>query len=62
MSQIETFVNAAVLFDYFLAPNAVDCFDGDGQPVIKHGRTPTQPLNFRQALLSIREHAFFTSP
>eukprot|EP00117_Sycon_ciliatum_P002292 scpid6074/ scgid2199/ 1-phosphatidylinositol 4,5-bisphosphate phosphodiesterase eta-2; Phosphoinositide phospholipase C-eta-2; Phosphoinositide phospholipase C-like 4; Phospholipase C-eta-2 len=40
----------------------LDCFDGDGQPVIKHGRTPTQPLNFRQALLSIREHAFFTSP
>ncbi|XP_035703726.1 1-phosphatidylinositol 4,5-bisphosphate phosphodiesterase gamma-1-like isoform X2 [Folsomia candida] len=40
----------------------LDCWDGDGMPVIYHGRTLTTKICFLDVIKTIRDHAFVTSP
>ena len=43
--------------------HTVDCWDGDGgEPVIYHGHTLTSKILFKDAIASIKEHAFAVSP
>ena len=40
----------------------LDCWNGsDGEPIIKHGKTLTTQINFRDALVAIELDAFTTS-
>ena len=39
----------------------VDCWDGPGYPIIKHGWTITTKLKFEDVVKAINEHAFVTS-
>lgn len=44
-----------------LAPT-VDCWDGDTEPVIYHGRTLTSKISVREVLHAIGKYAFVASP
>ncbi|KAL3319108.1 hypothetical protein Ciccas_002218, partial [Cichlidogyrus casuarinus] len=38
--------------------NAVDCWNGDTEPVITHGHTFTSKAKFRSVILAVKEYAF----
>lgn len=40
----------------------VDCWDGDSEPVIYHGRTLTSKISVREVLHAIGKYAFVASP
>jgi len=41
----------------------IDCWDGrDGEPEVKHGRTLTSAIKFRDVIVSIKRYSFVTSP
>ncbi|CAF3334143.1 unnamed protein product [Rotaria socialis] len=41
----------------------MDCYDGrEGEPVVYHGNTITEPIKLEEILLAVQLHAFDTSP
>jgi hypothetical protein len=40
---------------------AVDCWDGNDEPVIYHGHTLTSKITFRSVIETINEYAFEVS-
>lgn len=39
----------------------LDCWDGDGEPIIYHGHTLTSKILFKSVITAIKEHAFVKS-
>ncbi|XP_065178125.1 uncharacterized protein LOC135808824 [Sycon ciliatum] len=40
----------------------IDCWDGDRQPVVKHGRTLVTKILFEDVIIAVSQHAFVASP
>lgn len=57
IASLNGFVLSTVLFDF-----TVDCYDGDIEPVVTHGKTFTASVPVREICTAISAYAFMASP